>query len=187
VSPKKSNWTRHLILAVIVGATAHALTVWAVPRLIMDRIIALGAADSGLERANGVTLPPPTDHTQRRIVMPSPDLLYATCFFDLTDEPMRVTLSTDYPRYWSIALYASTSDNFFVVNDRSAPDGRVELIVTAASHDSATSIPQNSGTRVVSPTHRGMLLMRLLVNDDPEVRAAAESARRSLRCSGAYP
>jgi uncharacterized membrane protein len=147
----------------------------------------LGAADSGLERANGVTLPPPTDHTQRRIVMPSPDLLYATCFFDLTDEPMRVTLSTDYPRYWSIALYASTSDNFFVVNDRSAPDGRVELIVTAASHDSATSIPQNSGTRVVSPTHRGMLLMRLLVNDDPEVRAAAESARRSLRCSGAYP
>ena len=187
MSPKKSNWTRHLILAVIVGATAHALTVWAVPRLIMDRIIALGAADSGLERANGVTLPPPTDHTQRRIVMPSPDLLYATCFFDLTDEPMRVTLSTDYPRYWSIALYASTSDNFFVVNDRSAPDGRVELIVTAASHDSATSIPQNSGTRVVSPTHRGMLLMRLLVNDDPEVRAAAESARRSLRCSGAYP
>lgn len=187
MSPKKSNWTRHLILAAIVGATAHALTVWAVPRLIMDRIIALGAADSGLERANGVTLPPPTDHTQRRIVMPSPDLLYATCFFDLTDEPMRVTLSTDYPRYWSIALYASTSDNFFVVNDRSAPDGRVELIVTAASHDSATSIPQNSGTRVVSPTHRGMLLMRLLVNDDPEVRAAAESARRSLRCSGAYP
>ncbi len=187
MSPKKSNWTRHLILAVIVGATAHALTVWAVPRLIMDRIIALGAADSGLERANGVTLPPPTDHTQRRIVMPSPDLLYATCFFDLTDEPMRVTLSTDYPRYWAIALYASTSDNFFVVNDRSAPDGRVELIVTAASHDSATSIPQNSGTRVVSPTHRGMLLMRLLVNDDPEVRAAAESARRSLRCSGAYP
>ena len=187
MSPKISNWSRHLILAAIVAATAHALTVWAVPRLIMDRIIALGAADSGLERANGVTLPPPTDHTQRRIVMPSPDLLYATCFFDLTDEPMRVTLSTDYPRYWSIALYASTSDNFFVVNDRSAPDGRVELIVTAASHDSATSIPQNSETQVVSPTHRGMLLMRLLVNDDPEVRAAAESARRSLRCSGAYP
>jgi uncharacterized membrane protein len=187
VSPKISNWSRHLILAAIVAATAHALTVWAVPRLIMDRIIALGAADSGLERANGVTLPPPTDHTQRRIVMPSPDLLYATCFFDLTDEPMRVTLSTDYPRYWSIALYASTSDNFFVVNDRSAPDGRVELIVTAASHDSATSIPQNSETQVVSPTHRGMLLMRLLVNDDPEVRAAAESARRNLRCSGAYP
>ncbi len=187
MSPKISNWSRHLILAAIVAATAHALTVWAVPRLIMDRIIVLGAADSGLERANGVTLPPPTDHTQRRIVMPSPDLLYATCFFDLTDEPMRVTLSTDYPRYWSIALYASTSDNFFVVNDRSAPDGRVELIVTAASHDSATSIPQNSETQVVSPTHRGMLLMRLLVNDDPEVRAAAESARRSLRCSGAYP
>lgn len=183
MSPKISNWARHLILAAIVAASAHALTVWAVPRLIMDRIIALGSADSGLERANGVTLPPPTDHTQRRIVMPSPDLLYATCFFDLADEPMRVTLSTDYPRYWSIALYASTSDNFFVVNDRSAPDGRVNLTVIAPHHDAANSTPQNSDTVVVSPTRRGMLLMRLLVNDDPKVRAAAEAARRSLRCS----
>ena len=177
----------HVVIAVVLGIAVHALTVWALPRLIMDRIITLGGGDaqaqSGSRASSGVYLPPPTDHTQRRIVMPSPDLLYATCFFDLTDEPMRVTLSTDYPRYWSIALYASTSDNFFVVNDRSAPDGRVELIVTAASHDSATSIPQNSGTRVVSPTHRGMLLMRLLVNDDPSVRAAAEAARRSLRCS----
>ncbi|MFM8584868.1 MAG: DUF1254 domain-containing protein [Gammaproteobacteria bacterium] len=184
VNPKPLNWTRHLLRVSVVVVLMHGLTIWAVPRLIMDRIIDLGTADSSLERANGVTLPPPTDHTQRRIVMPSPDLLYATCFFDLADGPIRVTLSTDYPRYWSIALYASTSDNFFVVNDRSAPEGRVDLTILPSSHDAATSKVQHHGTQVViSPTRRGMLLMRLLVNEDPAVRVSAEAARRSLRCS----
>lgn len=181
---RRSYWRKHLVIASAVAVLMHGLTIWAIPRLIMDRIIALGSADSTLERANGVTLPPPTDHTQRRIVMPSPDLLYATCFFDLDEQPLRVTLSTDYPRYWSIALYSSNSDNFFVVNDRNAPNGYVDLTVVAPRHNAATSTLQNRESQVVvSPTHRGMLLMRLLVNDDPEVRAAAEVARRSLRCS----
>jgi uncharacterized membrane protein len=178
------SWARHTTLALLLALVAHALTVWAVPRVIMDRIISLGSTDSVMERSNGVSLPPPTDHTQRRIVMPSPDLLYATCFFDVSESPARVTLQTDYPRYWSIALYASTSDNFFVVNDRSARDGRVDLTIVDARHSTETFAGQNEwARRVVSPTHRGMLLMRLLVNDDPSVRAAAEAARRSLRCS----
>lgn len=184
MNPTSSHWRRHLVIASVLVLLVHGLTIWAVPRLIMDRIIALGSADSTLPRTNGVTLPPPTDHTQRRIVMPSPDLLYATCFFDLADGPLRVTFSTDYPRYWSIALYASSSDNFYVVNDRNAPGGRVDLTVVAPGHNAATSTLQNDETRVVvSPTRRGMLLMRLLVNDDPAVRSAAEVARRSLRCS----
>lgn len=177
-------WARHVALAVTLAIVTHALTVWAVPRLIMDRIIALGSTDAVMERSNGVSLPPPTDHTQRRIVMPSPDLLYATCFFDVSESPARVTLQTDYPRYWSIALYASTSDNFFVVNDRGVRDGRVDLTIVDARHSTETFVGENEETlRVVSPTDRGMLLMRLLVNDDPSVRAAAESARRNLRCT----
>lgn len=165
----------HLLAALGVAVLAHLGTVWAIPRVIMDRIITLGSSDSSLPRLHGVTLPPPTDHTQRRIVMPSPDLLYATCFFDLSERPMRVSFATDYPRYWSIALYASTSDNFYVVNDREATEGRVDIrIVREGSAEQPNT--------VVSPTDRGMLLMRLLVNEDPNVLAAAEAARRQLRC-----
>lgn len=178
------SWARHTTLALLLALVAHALTVWAVPRVIMDRIIALGSTDAVMERSNGVSLPPPTDHTQRRIVMPSPDLLYATCFFDVSESPARVTLQTDYPRYWSIALYASTSDNFFVVNDRSARDGRVDLTIVGPHQSSGISPQKNDRSQqVTSPTDRGMLLMRLLVNDDPSVRAAAEAARRNLRCT----
>ncbi|MBM4192230.1 MAG: DUF1254 domain-containing protein [Gammaproteobacteria bacterium] len=173
MSDQKSQWIRHFILAALVVVLIHGLTIWALPRLIMDRIITGGSADLTLERAGGVILPPPTDHNQRRIVMPSPDLLYAVCFFDLSDTPFRVTLETDYPRYWSIALYASTSDNFFVVSDKNVAGGKVDLTVVRS---------RQAESQVVSPTRRGMLLMRLLINSDPEVRKKAEMARRSLRC-----
>lgn len=176
------GWSMHTLLALLVMALAHVLTVWAIPRLIMDRIITLGGGDAAIQQSGtGVYLPPPTDHTQRRIVMPSPDLLYATCAFDVSERPLRVTLDTRYDRYWSIALYASNSDNFFVINDRDAPDGRVDLLVQSPKYVGSSAAAQS----VTAPTHRGFLLMRLLVNDDPVVRAAAEAARQALRCSDA--
>ncbi|NBO74172.1 MAG: DUF1254 domain-containing protein [Gammaproteobacteria bacterium] len=171
----------HVVIAVVLGIAVHALTVWALPRLIMDRIITLGGGDaqaqSGSRASSGVYLPPPTDHTQRRIVMPSPDLLYATCAFDLREGPLRIRMASGYPRYWSIALYASSTDNFFVVNDRKTAGQDIDLtLVGPRQADTA------SPGEVISPTERGFLLLRLLVNDDPEVRAAAEATRRTLRC-----
>ena len=171
----------HAVIAVVLGIAVHALTVWALPRLIMDRIITLGGGDaqaqSGSRASSGVYLPPPTDHTQRRIVMPSPDLLYATCAFDLREGPLRIRMASGYPRYWSIALYASSTDNFFVVNDRKTAGQDIDLtLVGPRQADTA------SPGEVISPTERGFLLLRLLVNDDPEVRAAAEATRRTLRC-----
>jgi len=176
-----NRWRIHIAAAVVLAIAFHALTVWALPRLIMDRIITLGSGDaqdqSGAQAATGVYLPPPTDHTQRRIVMPNPDLLYATCAYDLRDGPLRIRMAASYPRYWSIALYASTTDNFSVVNDRKTPGQRIDLrlIGPQAANSAAPG-------DVISPTARGFLLLRLLVNNDPAVRAAAEATRRTLRC-----
>jgi uncharacterized membrane protein len=176
----------HISAAVLLAIAAHALTVWALPRLIMDRIITLGGGDaksqSGPQASTGVYLPPPTDHTQRRIVMPSPDLLYATCAFDLRKGPLHIRMDASYPRYWSIALYASTTDNFFVVNDRKNLGGSVDLTLIGPR-----STKSAAPGEILSPTERGFLLLRLLVNDDPAVRAVAEATRRSLRCEQPAP
>lgn len=174
----KPRWRLHLSAALLIAVVTHLLAVWALPRVIMDRVITLGGGDAEAQGTTGVYLPPPTDHTQRRIVMPSPDLLYATCAFDLRHGPLRVTLQTDYPRYWSIALYSSTSDNFHIVNDREAAGGIVDLTLVGPS-----SAQGSSETALVAPTNRGFLLLRLLVNDDPQVRSAAEATRRRLRCT----
>ena len=97
-------WQRWLPLGLVVAVLAHLLTVWAMPRLIMreamSRIAQETAAQPASQAATGVYLPPPTDHTQRRIVMPSPDLLYATCTLDLSRGPARITAEVAHPRYW---------------------------------------------------------------------------------------
>lgn len=145
----------------------------------MARITTVAATDT---IPGGVFLPPPTDHHARRIVMPSPDLLYATCSLSLARGPAHITFDGHYGRYWSIALYAANSDNFFVIGDRQTGNGPVDLWVTRTNLERSASTARNALT-VESPSERVFLLMRLLVNDSPEALADAERARRSLRCS----
>jgi uncharacterized membrane protein len=171
-----ARWLRRIVLLLLASAAVHALAVWALPRLIMHRVIA-GAAPA---RTSGVFLPPMTDDTQRRIVMPSPDLLYATCAYDVRERPLHVRADPKLPRYWSIALYASNTDNWFVLNDRVADGRPVDLVITAAGAP-VTPLPDGA-VRLESPTDRGLLLMRLLVADYEAEREALEAARATLRC-----
>lgn len=178
------NAIRHFLSALGVLLIAHALTVWALPRVIMWRVMTVASTETN---AAGTFLPPPTDHNARRIVMPSPDLLYATCSLALQNGPARVSFDGRYARYWSIALYAANSDNFFVVGDRTHADQPVQLLVSRPGQSTAQTVSTAPTTerQITAPTDRVLLLMRLLVNDDPAVLAAAERARRSLRCTSA--
>lgn len=188
-------WQRWIALGLTVAVLAHLLTVWALPRLIMrEAMTRIGEETSLQARAQaraqgapsavtGVYLPPPTDHTQRRIVMPSPDLLYATCALDLGAGPQRITAQVEHPRYWSVALYGANSDNFFVVNDRkTTKPGQLDLWVVAPGTDRATLAAPAGSTVVEAPSAKTLLLMRLLVSDDPADLASAQRARTSLRC-----
>ena len=191
-------WQRWIALGLTVAVLAHLLTVWALPRLIMREAMTRIGKETSLQAraqapergapsaATGAYLPPPTDHTQRRIVMPSPDLLYATCALDLGAGPQRITAQVEHPRYWSVALYGANSDNFFVVNDRKAVDpSRLELFVIAPGSDRAALTPPPGATIVEAPSAKILLLMRLLVTDDGADLASAQRARQSLRCQPA--
>jgi uncharacterized membrane protein len=160
-----------------VAAAVHALAVWAVPRVVMHRVISNVAAEAG---DDGVLRPPPIDARARRVVLPNPDLLYALCAYDVSDAPLRVRARPGSPGYWSIALYASDTDTFFVLNDRGAAGRPVDLVVTAPR--AAPGAVPDGAMRVESPTVRGLLLMRVLVTGDARQREAAEAARGSLRC-----
>jgi uncharacterized membrane protein len=185
---------RRVLLLLAVAAAVHLLAVWATPRLVMHR---LTAAVLPGERS-GVVLPPATDHTQRRVVMPSPDLLYAACALDLSERPMRIRADLRTPHYSSIALYAANSDNFFVVNDLQArsrlvddaqgrpadgDDGpRVDLVLLGPKpYAQAPAMPPGART-VTAPSAKGLLLMRVLVADAATDLPAADAARATLRC-----
>lgn len=188
-------WQRWLAVGLTVTVLMHLLTVWALPRLIMREAMARIAQETTAQTraqaraqgwpqaATGAYLPPPTDHTQRRIVMPSPDLLYATCALDLSKGPMHITAEVAHPRYWSVALYGANSDNFFVVNDRSAAAQRLDLWVVPPGADRTTMKAEDGSTVVEAPSRKVLLLMRLLLTDDPADLALAKAARSTLRCA----
>ena len=176
---RRSPWYLRIELLAAVTLLTHLAVVWAIPPVIMAVLSASAPAEG---RGPGVVyFPPMTDHTQRRVVMPSPDLLYATCAFDVRRQPLRIQADPKLPGYWSIALYASNSDNFFVLNDRQAAGAPVDLVLVAPGSAPAGLPP---GAKVVTAASgRGLLLMRVLVGDYAGEREAVEAARRTLRCT----
>lgn len=185
------NWTsgqrlwfyRALSLSVT-AVLAHVLLVWAVPRVIMNRVMN-GPAAQAMNMHNQAAFPPAVDASARRVVMPSPDLLYSVCVFDVSGGPVRVKAHPQLSTYWSIALYASNSDNFFVINDQAAGTAPVDLwLVSEGPNANAPQVP--AGARVVvTPTTQGFLLMRVLTSDYAAEKAVVEPARRTLQCSKA--
>jgi uncharacterized membrane protein len=169
---------RWLLTVLVVAVATHLLTLWLLPTLVMR---------TALSRATGpvgtVVRPPLADATSRAVVMPSPDLLYATCALDRTARPQRVRAQLDAPGYASVALYARNSDNVYVVNDLRLAGRPLDLWLVGPNGDLAGAPPGSTPFRL--PTAKGMLLMRVLVPDRTSDLPKAEAVRQTLRCDPA--
>jgi len=174
-------WFYRVLTLLATAVLTHVLAVWAVPRLIMRAVIA-GPQVQQMQALNHAAHTPAVDASARRIVMPSPDMLYSICVVDLSDGPLHVTAQPRLSSYWSIALYASNSDNFFVLNDRQVGDAAVNLWLVS-DKPSASDPPVPAGARVVRfPSSKGLLLMRVLTGHYATESALLEPARRTLQC-----
>jgi uncharacterized membrane protein len=157
---------------------AAALIHWAVvaytPSVIMWRVMALMGKDS-----NTIAHTERPTAASRRIVKPSPDLLYSACVYDVSRRPLKVTTAAPQNTYWSVALYASNTDNFFTLNDRQANGQPATILIIGQGQ---TIPPQAEGTTVVSaPTSRGVVLFRTLINDETRL-AEIDEQRRAAKC-----
>ena len=180
----KRFWIRWTLAVLVIAILVHVLTVWALPRLIMRKVFEGVPVASGPNRA---FYPPMTNADARSIVMPSPDLLYAVCAYDLAKGPLRVTANPVLDGYWSIALYSAASDNWFVVNDRQAAGRPVDLVIQERGALRAAGA-RPAGTRILeSPSQRGLVLMRLLAGDYAKDGPTLEAARRTLACTVLTP
>lgn len=183
------NFTEHQRLWFYRGLTllttailVHVAAVWAAPRLIMQ-VLMNGPKASATFGKNQTYFPAPVTASSRDIVLPSPDLLYSVCVFDVSQGPVRITANPKLKSYWSVALYAANSDNFFVINDRKAGDKPVDLwLVSEGANRDGQRVPEGS-TVVVTPSKQGFLLMRVLTGNYEAERATVEPARRTLNCT----
>jgi uncharacterized membrane protein len=177
-------WFYRILTLLVTAILVHLLAVWAAPRLIMQ-VLMHGPMAQKMNMQNQAAFPEAVTARSRSVVMPSPDLLYSVCAFDLSSGPVRITANPMLKNYWSIALYSANSDNFFVRNDSQSQDKPVDLwLVSDTGETHNQNIPSGAEV-VVSPSRSGFLLMRVLTTDYAQEKSVVEPARRTLVCSKA--
>ncbi|HEY4941623.1 MAG TPA: DUF1254 domain-containing protein [Rhizomicrobium sp.] len=169
------NWT-WIAAALAVAVVVHVASVFAVPRLIMMRTMTAIARNAG--GVNRMTHGKRPTSASRGVVRPSPDLLYSSCIFDLKAAGGALHVhAAGMPRtYWSVSLFDEDTNNFYVVNDRQAKTGSVDFIIVPPHQDKPPL-----GTAVRSPSERGLVLFRTLIDDETHV-ADIDRARRGAAC-----
>lgn len=171
----------HSLALLVTVVVAHLLTVWAVPRIAMY-VVMNGPEARAMDMRNRAVFVPPVTARSRSVVMPSPDLLYAVCVFDVSHGAVHVTANPQLATYWSIALYAANSDNFFVLNDRQAAGQPVDLWLLPPDGDT-NGRPLPPGVQgIVPPSREGFLVLRVLTGDYEAEKSILEPARRTLSC-----
>ncbi len=174
-------WLRRVVVTLGMATVVHLLAVWAAPYLIMH-VLMDGPLSRGMNMHNQAAFPPPVDAKVKTVVMPSPDLLYSVCAYDLSDGPVRISANPQLTSYWSLALYGANSDNFYVVNDRKAAGKPVDLWLLAGNAELPGKTTDPGAVVVRSPSNKGFLLMRVLTADYETEKSVVEPARRTLVC-----
>jgi uncharacterized membrane protein len=166
-----------IIAALLIAVVVHAASLLLVPRVAMARAITLMTRIGPL---NTMTQAPRATAASRAIVRPSPDLLYSSCPYDLGAIPggMLHVHARGLPKtYWSVSAFDADTNNFFVRNDRQAGNGAVDFVIVARGvATNGIELPV-----IVSPTMRGIVLFRTLIDDDKRL-AEIDAARKRAAC-----
>lgn len=166
---------KFLLAVLSVAVVTHLGTVFAAPYVLMDA--AMDRISRQGKIVNRWSHPPRTSEKSRNVVRPSPDLAYSACVYDLSDGPVHVTVAA-WNDYMSVSMFQHNSDNFFVLNDRQAPQG-VDLMLIEQG------MPHPAGAKLVveSPSRRGIILQRRVAPTQERFDLAAASRRNDICAS----
>ncbi|WP_395647117.1 DUF1254 domain-containing protein [Terricaulis sp.] len=156
---------------VIIAVITHVIAINMLPKTLMN--VAFERVGAG--RVNQWRLADRVTENSRAIVRPAPDFAYSACAFDLADGPVVIHVAP-WEDYWSLSLYQSNSDNFFVLNDRESRQGGDIVLVRRGR-----GAPDDVAGRVVeAPSDRGIALIRRLAPTAESYAAAAAAARSDV-------
>jgi uncharacterized membrane protein len=167
--------------ASVIAAAVHVASVYFLPQAIMAWTMHK-IGDGG---TNTMRFGKRPDETARTIVRPSPDLLYASCAFDLADGALHVHAPVPDDTYWSLSVFDDKTNNFYVVNDRQAHAAKKSVIDLIVLPPGGKAESEGNTTAVVSPTAKGLVLIRTLIVSDAKL-AAIDAFRRKATCAAGH-
>jgi uncharacterized membrane protein len=174
--PVTGRWWGRVLTVLAVALAVHLIVVAVAPRLAMSvaghRIENRAGGANGWLHAERVT--PQT----QKVVRSSPDLAYSACAWDLSEGPVRIS-APGWDDYFSLSLYDSRSNNFFVASHRHTDGDSVDLVL--ATRDQAADLAGTTARIVEAPSASGVALLRYLA-PTPSAFARADAVRRSAVC-----
>lgn len=166
-----AGWIASTLVA---AALVHVGSLYALPYVAMHRALSILGSRNAMHHLARA------DANSRGVVRPSPDLLYSACPYDLSKGPLEVHATVPHDTYWSISAFDDDTNNWFVLDDRQAEHSKLDLIVQAPDRDKEVAAAAHRQV-VTSPTARGLLLIRVLINDEDRL-AAIDRVRRLATC-----
>jgi len=168
---------RWLLVTLAIAAATHFALLYFGPAFIMS--VAMGRMSAAAGGPNAMLAPPRPNAQNDSVVRSSPDLLYNVCVYDVSARPLRISAEVPQGTYWSVSFYDMNTNNFRVINDGQATAGAVLLVLVKPGATGA----QPAGAEIVtSPTDRGIVLFRTLINDESRL-ADIDAARRQAKCA----
>ena len=166
---KLLRWLIGVVACALAGQYLLALLV---PSMAMETLYAVGSKQVGYNQLVVSQVP---DETTRTVVRPSPDLIYASCIYNLEDGP--IVIEAKIPaRYWSMQFYQMNTDNYAGITNQREERHRVGSMVKVTLIGNDQSPDDYTGEVIQSPTQRGMVLLRASAIGDRSQQQAALNA-----------
>jgi uncharacterized membrane protein len=165
------RWIVGILLCAWLGQYLLAMLL---PSLIMEVLYQQGGDEGGYNQLVVREVP---DETARSVVRPSPDLLYASCIYNLEDGPLIIEAPIP-ERYWSMQFYQMNTDNFAGITNQRAEKNRVGSVARVTLISAGDNPANYQGEVVQSPTDRGIVLLRASAIGDRSLSQAALDASR---------
>lgn len=160
------RWLGPLAAALVCALAVHGAALYFAPGLIMARAMeALAERGVALHRFTNPERVTPQTQT---VVRSSPDLYYALCRYDLGNPgtQLRVQMGA-WPDYQSLSFFAAQTDNFATFRG----NGRAVAVRVLPPG----SAPEPGA--IVSPTAKGVILIRRLAPSAERFAAAAAAGK----------
>lgn len=161
------QWVKYIAIVAIGIFVGYQITLTFLPHAIYGKAKRTILSRPG-NVINSLKTAPIIDANARVVVMPNPDFIYCTAFYDLSKGPLQLTGDMPDSTYWSVALYHPNTVNWYIKNDLDFGEGPLALTLQMTDEDKVQTA-QNAYTQ----KSEGFMLVRVLVTDRTEEQIRA--------------